>query len=75
MEVVGDGDPHLGENHATVDGHHAFVAGQDDVNPGFDGILWRASNALCAPVTLGSFAAVFVASLGAGGSARVGAVP
>ena len=41
------------------------------MNPEFDGILWRASNALCAPVTLGSFAAVFVASLGAGGSARV----
>ena len=37
MEAVGDGDPHLGENHATVDGHHAFVAGQDRVHPGSDG--------------------------------------
>ena len=41
------------------------------MDPGFDGIVRRASNALCAPVTLGSFAAVFVASLGAGGFVRV----
>ena len=41
------------------------------MKPGFDGVVRRASNALCAPVTLGSFAAVFVASLGAGSLVRV----
>ena len=41
------------------------------MDPGFDGIVRRDSDALCAPITLGSFAAMSVASLGAGGLVRV----
>ena len=41
------------------------------MDPGFDGIVRQASNALCAPITLGSFAAMSVASLGAGDLVRV----